>query len=544
MTLSKKLYAAFGTTLMIALIMGVASSLNLGTIGDDVDAIVTVSAHNLYLSSQISRSSLAYLAATRGMILRAYTNEPDEVRKYYADATENLEELRKADAEFTEHTTKPELREIAQGQIGDKISTLSQITAEAYALIQKGDLKGAGAVGHDKLTPMGESLSQATGELSRRQSETITRRGELAVGRIAPARTLSFIMMALSFGVGCVGVWVVHSVSITLGLSVTELSDGADQVANAASQVSSSSQSLAQGASQQAASLEETSASSEEINSMARKNTDNSKATADLLSQSQQKVNQANRYLQDMVASMDQITESSGKISKIIKVIDEIAFQTNILALNAAVEAARAGEAGMGFAVVADEVRSLAQRSAQAAKDTAALIEDSIAKSNEGKVKVDQVALAIQEVTEDSARIKVMVDEVSLGSEEQSRGIDQIGRSISQMEQVTQTTAANAEQSAAAAQELSAQSEALKEVIGRLQSMVGGTMEVLRPVVHITPSRPRPSTPSFRPSTRFSPPTRSVSSAAPRSITKDFASTSRKVTEVNEFPMDDNFQSF
>jgi methyl-accepting chemotaxis protein len=256
--------------------------------------------------------------------------------------------------------------------------------------------------------------------------------------------------------------------------TVSELTEGAEQIASAASQVSSSSQSLAQGSSEQAASIEETSASSEEINSMARKNTDNSRVMATLMTQSQEMFVRTNHQLKDMVISMDEINDSSSKISKIIKVIDEIAFQTNILALNAAVEAARAGQAGMGFAVVADEVRSLAQRSAQAAKDTTLLIEESIAKSNAGKEKVDQVATAIQSITTDSAKIKTLVDEVSLGSEEQSRGLEQISRAITQMEQVTQTTAANAEESAAAAEELNAQSEALREIVTRLNAMVGG----------------------------------------------------------------------
>jgi methyl-accepting chemotaxis protein/methyl-accepting chemotaxis protein-1 (serine sensor receptor) len=155
-------------------------------------------------------------------------------------------------------------------------------------------------------------------------------------------------------------------------------------------------------------------------------------------------------------------------------VIDGIAFQTNILALNAAVEAARAGEAGLGFAVVADEVRNLAQRCAQAAKDTADLIEDSVAKSNAGKVKVDQVAGAIRIVTEEAGKIKVLVDEISVGSQEQARGIEQIGSAITQMDQVTQRAAASAEEGASAAEELTAQSESLKTVVAQLNRMVGG----------------------------------------------------------------------
>jgi methyl-accepting chemotaxis protein len=268
--------------------------------------------------------------------------------------------------------------------------------------------------------------------------------------------------------------FVVRQIGATLRRIASELAEGAEQTASAASQVSSSSQSLAQGSSEQAASLEETSASSEEISSMARKNSENSQSAAELVTRSKEKFNETNRSLEQMVTAMTDINSQSDKISKIIKVIDEIAFQTNILALNAAVEAARAGEAGMGFAVVADEVRNLAQRCAQAAKDTAALIEESITKSNDGKTKVDQVAVAIRAITEESSKVKTLVDEVNLGSQEQARGIEQIGKAITQMEQVTQKTAANAEESAAAAEELNAQSETLKDVVERLTAMVGG----------------------------------------------------------------------
>jgi len=287
--------------------------------------------------------------------------------------------------------------------------------------------------------------------------------------------TWTLVLLVFSaLGGGAMSWYIVSSVNRVLRRSLEELGEASSQTANSAHQVSAASQSLAQGAAKQAASLEETSASTEQINSMTRKNAANSRQAASSMAELAERVKDANRTLGQMVASMNEINASSAKISKIIKVIDEIAFQTNILALNAAVEAARAGEAGMGFAVVAEEVRNLAQRSAQAAQDTAGLIDESIAKANDGKTKLDEVAVAMGSITASAAKVKALVDDMNHGTEEQARDIEEVAKALLQIEQVTQTTASSAQQGAAAGQQLSAQSETLRDVVSQLGALIGG----------------------------------------------------------------------
>ena len=541
MTIGRKLYSGVGAALGIALVMGIVAIYNMNVLGGEVDKIVNISVMNLFLTTQIDSLAKDYVSRVRGINLSGHTNDIQGSHDMQEMAAKDSQTIKQNAEEFVRRTTHADLRQKMQTQVLDKLDAGTELTEQDYELVSKGNLAAADVLERTKLIPLVESMSKFADDLSVDEYKVVQDRAVVAVATVGPARMWSIVMMLLSAVAGTAVMWVVRNITGVLRGSIIELRDSADQVANAASQVSSSSQSLAQGSSEQAASLEETSASSEEINSMAKKNTDNSRSTAELLTRSNEKVQQANHHLDEMVVSMNLITDSSGKISRIIKVIDEIAFQTNILALNAAVEAARAGEAGMGFAVVADEVRSLAQRSAQAAKDTAALIEDSISRAGEGKLKVDQVAQAIQAVTEDSTRVKVMVDEVSLGSEEQSRGIDQIGRAISQMEQVTQTTAANAEESAAAAEQLSAQSEALKDVIGSLQAMVGGegTTTAKRMGRTAISTRASVGSSSRSPGLQFKKP----SPTAGRSISREFSATKKKST-VDEFPLEENFQSF
>ncbi len=275
------------------------------------------------------------------------------------------------------------------------------------------------------------------------------------------------ISLALTFQV-------VRSISRPIRTISAELGEAANQISAASAQVASTSQSLARDAASQAAALEQTSAASEEISSMARRNAENSEGSALHMTQTSGMVEDANRRLGEMTVSMKEIRDSSGQIAKIIKVIDGIAFQTNILALNAAVEAARAGEAGLGFAVVADEVRSLAQRSAQAAHDTAALIEASISRTGDGSTRLEAVAQSMNGITVSAAAVRTLVDEVHGGSQEQARGIEQVAKALTNMEQLTQRAAAGAEESAAASAQLSAQADSMRLSVQQLDALVSG----------------------------------------------------------------------
>jgi methyl-accepting chemotaxis protein/methyl-accepting chemotaxis protein-1 (serine sensor receptor) len=259
------------------------------------------------------------------------------------------------------------------------------------------------------------------------------------------------------------------------------------------------------------------------------------------------KVEESNRALADMVTSMNEISSSSSKISKIIKVIDEIAFQTNILALNAAVEAARAGEAGMGFAVVADEVRNLAQRSAQAAKDTTQLIEESIQSATSGKYKLDQVARASESVNDLVKAVGSLVQEVRLGSEEQERGIEQIAKAVSQMERVTQQIAANAEEGAAAGEELRKHASTVGRTVDALQSLVGQDAIAAASSPRTKKSEPaHKATPALSHGKSFPSNDRpSFNSSKPSFSSKSTAPGSTAVMEKKDpFPMDDSFEEF
>src|SRR5579885_226984 len=495
MTLGVKLASSFGAMLALVLILGVTFLKINMDLSAQLDQAVRVTARKQMLAGQILAEAATMNALERGVASSAMLQQAEKAKSFQSQYSAAEESVRGHLAAFAampnSADTKASLAAIAEQQEALKKSHETFVN-----MLARQQMDQALKLFDDVLVPRLTKMSDLAGKLGEQQAAQLEVTSRTADARETSSRWIAVSLLGLGVAAGIWLMFISRGITRSLRHVTTQIAACARGVSEASGQISSASTTLAEGALRQAASLEETSASSQQLSSTTQSNAKNSQDAMKLMARADTQVAEANRTLEETISSMQAIGAASEKIARIIKIIDEIAFQTNILALNAAVEAARAGEAGMGFAVVADEVRNLAQRSAQAAKDTASLIEESITKSNQGRIRLDEVAKAIRGITDTAANVKHLIDNLQVSSGEQAHGVEQIARAITQVEQVTQNSAASAEEAASAAEELAAQAEALKAVISRLSAMTGVGTDTVAPALRRRTTTPRPGEPA------------------------------------------------
>jgi methyl-accepting chemotaxis protein len=395
---------------------------------------------------------------------------------------QDLKETAALDAELAEPEREALVGQFVAahlGHTGGVDALAANVAARAEIVTQRIDRIGAAFASH-----LGEFSTQLATEqvtLGERLDQTQRASQVFALG-----------LSAAGLLVGLLGSWwITRSVARPIRHITARLDDGARQSALAVDQVNGASGTMADGASRQAAALEETSASLMEISSMTKRNAENAATATTLAQETRRAAEEGTSEMVAMTRAMDAIRSSSGEVGQIIKTIDEIAFQTNILALNAAVEAARAGEAGLGFAVVADEVRALAQRSVNAARETAQKITEASTRSNQGLHISQKVSARFEQITAKAREVDKLIAQIAQASTEQSQGIEQVSGAVSDMDKITQGNAATAEETSATAEELKAQSVALGALIVELIGMVetGAAEAVVTAAAPIAPGK-------------------------------------------------------
>lgn len=432
-----------------------ASEVSLAIIGKTEELGRSLTAQTLLTTSSASRLDVA------------------AIEKAQKTCAENMKQTRATIEALQSHVTDPEMC-AALEKIVEILPAFEKSSNKVFDEAKSFMQEEAVQVMDREILPQTATLNESllTIETRARLLAEEEPRHIVAVAKKFTITTLivSLVTLVLTSGVSFL---IVKGISSSLRKVISVLLESVNHVSSAAAAISSSSQSLADGANIQATSLEETSAGVEEMAGMTKHNAENAQTASKLAAETRQTGDAGALEMQSMVKSMDDITTSSAAISKIIKTIDEIAFQTNILALNAAVEAARAGSAGVGFAVVADEVRRLAQRSAAAAHETSDKIADAAKKSAQGLLTSQRVSASLNNIVSHTRKVDSFISEIATASAEQAQGIAQINKALSQVDSVTQRNAAEAEETARASTELMAKTGELNSVVEGLTKLVG-----------------------------------------------------------------------
>lgn len=471
MKLGTKLVFAFAVTLVFMAVVAAMGINRMGSIYADMEEIVQIDNKKVAFANKLIDGMNAIQIAVRNLLItqdEAVNNKQkatiDKARGDIADAIGQLSKI-VVTAEGKQALTSLIKTNEAAKAVNTKVIALGLANQNKEAI--KVLLEEAAPVNH-KTIEMGMQFIQAASDATGKSAKS-------AKEDYYSSQLLMTIASVLAFAIaGVLAFFLTRSITGPIGRVTEGLAGGADQVASASGQVAASSQNLAEGASEQAAGIEETSSSLEEISSMTRQNAQSSKEANEIMHETSKVVSSASESMHHLTSSMSEISRASEETQKIVKTIDEISFQTNLLALNAAVEAARAGEAGAGFAVVADEVRNLAMRAAEAAKNTASLIEDTVTKIRDGSEIVGKTSSEFSKVVGSTAKMTEIIGEIAVASQEQAQGIEQISRGILEMDKVVQRNAANAEESASASEEMNAQAEQMKTYVEELEAVIRG----------------------------------------------------------------------
>jgi len=480
MTVGKKLLLGFGTLIAIFAIIGVVITVMVTKTAKITERTLNVRYPTVYTSTEVLKHLEMSLAALRGYMLIGGDIYKSQRAEAIKEMGEHLKELDTLSERWTVQANKERLAKIKKmyedfSKYQQEVESITRTEAANRMVEYNGKMMKYDAfLLATKPAPLANTMRELLNEMIENQQSLVAEDKAAAISLQNRTELFTIVLVLVGIGIASLAaLFLYKNIRNLLTSTVNNLTDTANQMAAASEQVSSSSQSVAQGATEQASSLQETSATLEELASMARQNADNAKQANQIAQETRNAANEGARSMEELESAMAAINDSSEKISKIIKVIEEIAFQTNLLALNAAVEAARAGEHGKGFAVVAEEVRNLAQRSAAAAKETASLIEESVNKAHNGTEITKKVAESLNNIVTNVKRVTDLIAEIAAASQEQAEGVTQLNVAVSQMDSVTQQNASAAEQSAAASEELSAQAEGLTKVVEELTRIVG-----------------------------------------------------------------------